>query len=119
MKKLILLIGFTLVMAVGCSDSHEPTVSSIEYGNDWPLTIPEARLFCQRIDYRKKMVWIEHDGVSYPLNGTAKDYLDRAKPDLNVRPLETIWRLDDRFAEVGARIPVHPLIQGGLELCKR
>ena len=118
MKKLILLIGYALVLAVGCSYSNGPTVSSTEYGDDWPLTIPEASLFCQRINYRLKMVWAEHEDVSYPLNGTAKAHLDRAKPTLNVRPLETIWRFDDRFAEIGARIPVYPLIQDGLKLCK-
>ena len=64
-------------MTARSSDSHEPTVSSTEYGDDWPLTISKSRLYYKGIDDRRKMVWVKHDGVSYLLNGTAKIYLDR------------------------------------------
>ena len=48
------------------------TVSSSDYGSDWPLVVDSAKLCC-----KYNAVWVEMNGKKYGLNGTAGTLLPR------------------------------------------
>ena len=82
-----------------------------EYGDSWPLTVPETRLFCEG-----NMVFVLVNDVYYPLNGRAKSQLRTRRPAWTVRPLKDIWKFRD--AEFDIRVSISPLIDDGLKLCQ-
>jgi len=86
-------------------------VTSTEYGDKWPYTIPEGRLSCTSnvvAGYQKQYITIEHAGVTYAINGSARS-------SGRYQPLEKIWR--DNPAYPGSKIPDPGIIQKGLRLC--
>ena len=48
------------------------TVSSSDYGSDWPLVVDSAKLCCKH-----NAVWVEVNGKKYGLNGSAGTMLPR------------------------------------------
>ena len=89
------------------------TVSSTDYGSDWPLVVDSAKLCC-----RHSAVWVEVDGKKYGVNGTSKSLLP--KWGYTCFDLMEIWK-DDRNNTVvrGMKVSVHRLIQDGLALERR
>ena len=96
------------------------TVKSIDYGQDWPLTVDSAKLCC-----KFKAVWVEVNGRRYGVNGTAKGLLK--KYGYVCLDLNDIWRdHPDRErwiqgsggdSEAGHwKVPIHRLIQDGFAL---
>lgn len=56
------------VLAVGCgSGADSAVVTASEYGESWPLSVPEAKLYCNAAGER----YLAVDGVTYALNGKA------------------------------------------------
>ena len=109
-----LIIGLMIVVLTRYAWSLEMDISQADYGKDWPLTAPEATLYCEL-----NMVWVVYSRVAYPVNGMASAGLAKRRPSLTVRPLEDIWLYDDRYPGTGLRINISPLIDDGLKLCKR
>ena len=91
-------------------------ISQEDYGDAWPLTVPEAILHCER-DQTIILILVENSGISYPINGTASGGLAKVRPDLTVRPLEDIWLYENENSGTGYRVLISPLIEDGLKLC--
>ena len=106
----LLVVGIVAFVALACGDGGH-TITKADYGDDWPLTVDDVKLFCDR----EFMVWIEADGFAYPVNGVAMDWLARIHPDKEIRDFDDIWRenpdLPDTYVGVGG------LIDDGLALC--
>ena len=129
---LLILSGLAVLLLCACSSSQNRlTVTEADYGESWPLTIPEATLICRE----PSLVWVESDDVAYPLNGIAKTHLPTEQPGLIIGELEAIWRIPDSFWEEEKllqrsfpdyvpgsqgvlRVNIGPLIDDGLDLCE-
>lgn len=110
-KLLACLLFIILALSAQYSWSLNTTkIRQDDYGEAWPLTVSEARLFCDR-----KMVWVQVRDFAYPINGMASGGLAKLRPTLTVRPLEGIWLYNKQYP--GLRIPITPLIRDGLKLC--
>ena len=118
MLRLFPLFVFVMfVLACGVCESGKP-ISEKQYGkNAWPLTVKEATLQCNTVQGvpGAKMVWVESEGYSYPVNGTAKSTLQSQMPWLKIRSIDRIWRSDP--ANPGYRVSIGPLISNGLKVC--
>ena len=129
MKKILLFFIPVCFFAVACGTSDSKTIRQSDYGDKWPLTVPEATLLCKG----GLGVYIYANERYYPVNGSAQAQwiIDRyiRKP---VYDLEDIWAYDEKTNEdfrrffggvlpedfVPLRINIGPLIDDGLELCK-
>ena len=111
--KLVLpfIAALTLVLVVGCGDDNSRTITEADYGDEWPLTVPEATLICEA----PSAVILKVGSNYYGVNGTGRTYVEREYPQ-NGRDLERIWRLDP--GGIGPRVSISPLIDNGLELCE-
>ena len=98
------------VSLMACAGDGDP-IERADYGDDWPLTVGEAKLYCDK----ESMVWVETGGNAYPLNGTAMTWLANLHPNKKVRNLEDIWRENPDIP--GTRISIGGLINDGLSLC--
>ena len=96
------------------------TISAIEYGNDWPLTVDSAKLCC-----RFQAVWVQVNGKRYGVNGTSGAILKRhgyQSLDFNDiwkdHPDREKWieELGNGEESAGWKISIHRLIQDGLAL---
>lgn len=90
------------------ADPEPGEVTREEYGEDWPLTVDEAKVRCEGA----MAVVVEADGETYALNGVARQ---AGYP--NVDP---IWR-DHPDVPDGMdpwKVNIGPLIDLGLELCE-
>ena len=72
-------------------------VVATEYGDDWPLTVPKAKLCCKH-----GAVWVEVDGKRYGLNGWATPLLQQR--GVSILELEPIWRDHPKRAETAAKL---------------
>ena len=85
------------------------TVRASDYGKDWPLTVPSAKL-C----HRSYAVWVEVNGRKYGVNGMASGVLKGygyACFDIN-----EIQRDDPDHQNMGLKVSIHRLNQDGLAL---
>ena len=105
------LVIFLTALAPPLGWSYNREIHQKEYGDSWPLTVSEARLFCEG-----NMVFVRVDDVYYPLNGRAKSQLRARRPAWAVRPLKDIWKFRD--PEFDIRVSISPLINDGLKLCR-
>jgi hypothetical protein len=105
------MLRFQLVLSVffvvGCST--DVFVSREMFGDAWPLTVTSGVLDCQNNGPRK-LVTIDVDGIMYALNGSAKSF---GFPDVT-----TIRRRVTIEAGLTQYVPLEPLIQRGLTLCR-
>lgn len=88
-------------------------ISSEEYGNDWPFTIPSGTLNCVSNNvqgYQKYYVSISNDGNTWAVNGSA-----RGKD--TYRPIEEIWR--NNPDSPGSKISANNIIKRGQALCNK
>lgn len=93
----------TATATSGLAD-NELLVTRDDYGDDWPLTVDEGILSCER----GSAVVFTTDGRRYAVNGTAMT--------LNLgADLDPIWAPDP--AGVTPKMNIGPLIGDGLELC--
>ena len=83
------------------------TVSSTDYGKDWPLTVDSAKLCCKR-----GAVWVEVDGRKYGLHGFADALLP--KWGHTCSDLSEIWKDDPHLR--GAKVNTYRLLKDGLAL---
>ena len=119
-----LMVAFGLAGCVTLGLVDEPgTIREADYGEEWPLTVPEVVVNCDRW-----MIYVEVDGYAYPVNGTAIAGLEKLKPYLKVRGLKGIWRLDEEFNRAAKqaglnsadiRIDISPVLDAGIERCER
>ena len=122
-----LLLMMTVAVCYAVGDQRQ--ISQGEYGEEWPLTVPEATLFC-----RHSMVCVETSGHAYPINRMAMSRSRNERPELSVQDLEEIWRIspmwedmeamfkrNDPSYEIGSQPPIRVslsgLIQDGLGMC--
>ena len=89
------------------------SVSSTDYGANWPLTIDSVRL-C----YRHGAVWIEHNRKKYGLNGFAAPLLSRFGHEcLDLSDIQRNRKeLFSNPSEFELKVPVDRLLQDGLKL---
>ena len=92
---------------LGCPSKR---ITAEEYGNRWPLTVDEARLYC-----RHNAVWLKVNRRKYSLNGLSYSLLRRH--GCTVHELEDIWRPNPESE--GLRVNIGPLIDDGLKLENR
>lgn len=64
---LLMVVLFFLVVAVVATLDEGTVVTADEYGDAWPLTAGEAKLYC---NYRHER-YMSVDGAMYALNGKA------------------------------------------------
>lgn len=114
----ILIAAIVAMFILACGDDGR-TISEDDYGRSaWPLTVDEAELHCEKISDMAgglAMVWVEVRGQAYPINGIAMSSLENKRPELRVRPLESIWRPSPIVRDT--KVSVGPLIDDGLEMC--
>ena len=109
------LIGMLLLvtlLAVACAPENSMTVKQSDYGDAWPLTIPEATLVCE-----KGAVFLKADGKHYGITGLGQTWVKLEYPS-TARSLDAIWRDDPASNFSGLKISIGPLIDDGLELCE-
>jgi hypothetical protein len=109
MRTALVIIAAILVLSLGvfvaCGPSGEE-VTREELGDDWPLTVDSAWVWCQS----DQTILMRADGHTYGLNGPAQD-AGYPSPD-------PIWRDDPNMPDgVDAKISLRPLINRGMELC--
>lgn len=141
MKKILLFFIPVCFFAVACGSADSKTIRQSDYGDKWPLTVPEATLLCKEMNFSGfrfsfQGVYLYVNKSYYPVNGTAsnKHIIDR----YNIEPLydlEDIWAVDEKVMEAVrkfyenkgkvmppdeplVRISIGPLINDGLKLCK-
>ena len=68
----VLFIFALGVLSIGCG-GNSVAVKASDYGDDWPLTIPEAKLICEQ----PSAVYLEVDGKHYGVNGFGKNYVSK------------------------------------------
>ena len=110
----LLLATLAVVLLVGCDLATDTkTIKDSDYGDEWPLTVAEAKLICKP----PGAVFVRVGDKYYGVNGTshagwiADRYLGGAK----VHELEEVWRKNPDHPDL--RVGVFPLINDGLELC--
>ena len=92
---------------IGCPHKR---ITADEYGDLWPLTVDEAKLYC-----RHSAVWIKVNRRKYGLNGLSYGLLRRH--GYTVYELEDIWRPNPEIE--GLKVSIGPLISDGLRLENR
>ena len=100
----------SVTLAVSCGGSDSTTVKELEFGEQWPLTVPEAELFCKEY----YAIYVKVGEHRYGINGMGKSYLKSNHSD-SMRELKDIWRPDPRG--VVSRVNITPLIEAGERLC--
>lgn len=89
-------------------------ISSADLGKDWPLTVPKGTLACRPSPANPKLqiVTFSEGGQTYTLNGTA-----RAQAAANGwRDIRWVWKPNDQIP--GTNMPISPLLERGLALCR-
>jgi hypothetical protein len=98
-----------LLLAVGCGGEKGKAVSQAEFGESWPLTVPDGRLSCIFYTGRRQVVtFIAPDGTEYALNGNANG-------SGHFTPIDSIQKPDPTNPPAKKSIGV--LIDEGLKLC--
>jgi hypothetical protein len=85
------------------------SVTRAEYGEKWPLTIPEGKLSCMD----PSSVLLEFQGVTYAMNDSASSHAKQ----FGWAEINRIWRNDP--ANKGSKVAMTPLIERGLALCAK
>ncbi len=112
------VVALALILVTGCGDDNSTTIhdnsriiTEADYGDAWPLTVPEATLICEA----PVSVILKVGSNYYGVNGIGTTYVEREYPS-NSGDLESIWRADP--GGIIPRMNIGPLIDDGLELCK-
>ena len=82
-------------------------VSSGDYGSDWPLVVDSAKLCCKH-----NAVWVEVNGKTYGLNGSARTLLPRWGNICS----DVVEIQKDHPDIEGIKISTHRLLRDGFEL---
>ena len=121
-RKMCAVMGLLLLVA-GCGDGKDKTVSpqaevdfgkgkavsQAEFGESWPLTVPNGRLSCIFYTGRRQIVtFIAPNGTQYALNG-------HAKGSGHFQPIDSIHSPD--ATNLPAKKNIGVLIDEGLKLC--
>ena len=106
----VFLVAFVMVGCGSSGGSESVIVREADYGEQWPLTVPQAELFCKGY----YSIFVKVGDIRYGVNGTGKNYVMENFPSNN-RELEDIWRPDPRG--IVPRVNITPLINAGEELC--
>lgn len=108
----IWISGVILVASLmaACGGGGSVMVKQEDYGEQWPLTVPEAELFCK--EYYS--IYVKVGEKRYGVNGTGSTYVKKNYPSAR-GDLEDIWRADPRG--IVPRVSITPLIEAGEELC--
>lgn len=72
-------------------------VTESEYGDDWPLTVAQAKLCCKH-----GAVWVEAKGKRYRINGWAEPLLQQH--GVPIQELDPIWRDHPKRSEMVSRL---------------
>lgn len=83
-------------------------VSREELGNKWPLSTPQVELRCEN-----NLVTAKAKSTIYAVNGSARSAARTRKWEEDISP---IWL--ENPAIPTTRIPITPLIDRGLSLCR-
>lgn len=107
----VFAIAFLALLFSGCG-SDGTKITSAEYGDKWPFTVNEGILSCKDTgsvvgSTRMLEVTLTANGVTYALNGTAKQNTNYA----NVDP---IWANNPSLP--GTKKDIGPIIDRGLQL---
>ena len=98
-----------IVLALACGSAPGEVSEATWTDGPWPLTVDAGRLSCDRLG----AVWIEANGVQYPLNGVAIS--DTERNPSGRAPLENIWRRNPNGG--GIRVNIGPLADRVRALC--
>ncbi|MCY4086137.1 MAG: DUF2511 domain-containing protein [Actinomycetia bacterium] len=91
------------------------TVIADEFGQEWPLTVPSAELYCEGLGDRLSIIWVRSGDTYYPLTGFTWTYLAEHRSWMKLRDLEEIWRENPDLP--GLRISIGPLRDRAFSLC--
>lgn len=105
-----LLLLVAVIVTISCSsDSSGLKITRDEYGESWPLTVSEGYLDCRGLN---EIVFTVQNGKTYAVNGSAKSNKEYAD-------IIEIWKVDSSYNDPAIRKDISPLIERGLELCKK
>lgn len=124
MKRAAKLSTFVVICIISTGAmAGKKKINNSEFGDKWPFTVSEGILKCSK----RMITFTTKDGVTYGVNGTAKNFGHPA--------IEPIWKVDTAMLEELAkafnktvdevigddppiRISIGPIIKVGLELCE-
>lgn len=89
-------------------------VTQRQFGDQWPLVLGSGTLVCERplkAPDQMAVLFIHTSGV-YAINGTARTF----QQTYGWKPLAQIWRSNSEIP--GTKIPITPLLNAGLSLCR-
>ena len=108
-----LAVGVFLIVSllVGCGGGDSVIVKEENYGEQWPLTVSEAELFCKGYG----AIYVKIGGDYYGVNGFGINYVKENFPNSS-RNIKDIWRSDPRG--INPNVSLNPLFEAGGELCE-
>ena len=108
-------LSSALLLVAACGSEAPPSPPSktillaADYGDRWPLTIPEVQIEC--LFGSAVVVTDRSTGQRYAVNGTALSQLER----LNAVRVDAVWKPDPDLP--GLKVNISPLLDAGLRLC--
>ena len=108
-KKYGIVCGLLLVVGCGGEKEKGSPISQEQFGEQWPLTVPNGRLSCIFFSGPRQVVtFIAPNGTEYGLNGVANG-------SGYFTPIDSIQKPDP--ANPPAKKSIGVLIDAGLKLC--
>jgi hypothetical protein len=103
---IIIIAGFAIAFEKPKDAPKQREINVYELGDAWPLDVTSGTLTCYQ---GTNDVTFRFAGKEYAVNGSAA-----ARED--AYPIDPIWR--DGPHNNGSKMPMSPLIEAGLALCK-
>ena len=119
-QKILVSLFIFSIFLVGCNDSstksnnhistkkNEKYVSEKDFGQEWPLTVPNGYVECKR----GYMALFRFRNTTYALNGSARSY---AKRYGEYEEIDSIWK--DNPEIKGTKMDIGVLINEANKLC--
>ncbi len=92
-------------------------VSAVQFGNDWPFTVPAGRFICRPAS---NVFFHAQGNKLYAVNGAAQACVENSDScsGIKAKDIDPIWKNDTKLGH-GLKKNIGPLINAGLGYCER